>query len=542
MINNRGEDDKHPDGPPGTGNDPFPVVALGASAGGLESLGKFFLNIPPDSGMAFVVVVHLDPQHKTLLPGLLARYTQMATCLAEDGTTIVPNTVYIIPSNREMTICGGQLRLDEKQIERGVRHTIDNFLISLAADAGSRAVAVILSGTGTDGTIGIKDINIAGGVVIAEAEHSAKFTGMPNSAISSGLVDWILPAEAMGEKLLELESKPSLLRGTEADPTKRIAENLGRIFQLVKRKTGHDFSTYKTNTLIRRIDRRMYINNIATVEDYVALLEQSAGECRALFKEALISVTGFFRDPEAFKWLESEIIPKLFEEHDPARPIRIWLPGCATGEEAYSLAILLKEHADEQQENCKIQIFASDIDQQAIHSARKGLYPEGISAQISKDRLKRFFTRTGNHFEINKQLREMVIFACHNLIKDPPFSRLDLVICRNLLIYLNPDAQKRAIGLFYQVLRPGGYLFVGTSETVGRHTDLFRVLNKKWKIFVRRHHGPQLHYNLITATPAVPDLSSPEKNGAKNTPLSPGQIAERLLIQRYSPPLRRHQQ
>ncbi len=536
MSDNKGEDDKHPDALSDTSNDPFPVVALGASAGGLESLEKFFLNIPPDNGMAFVVVVHLAPQHKTLLPGLLARYTQMATCLAEDGTSIVPNTVYIIPSNREMTICDGQLRLDEKEIERGVRHTIDNFLISLAADAGSRAVAVILSGTGTDGTIGIKDINIAGGVVIAEAEHSAKYTGMPNSAINSGLVDLILPAEGIGEKLLELESKPPLLRSTEADPAKRIAENLGRIFHLVKRKTSHDFSTYKTNTMIRRIERRMYINNIATVEDYVTFLEQSAEECQALFKEVLISVTGFFRDPEAFNWLESEIIPKLFEEHDPSQPIRIWLPGCATGEEAYSLAILLKEHADEQQENCKIQIFASDIDQQAIDSARKGIYPEGISAQISKDRLKRFFTRAENHFEINKQIREMVIFAYHNLIKDPPFSRLDLVICRNLLIYLNPEIQKRVIALFYQVLRPGGYLFVGTSETVGRQTDLFRVLNKKWKFFVRRHHGPQLHYNLITAIPTISELPAPEKNGAKIPPLSPGQIAERLLIQRYSPP------
>jgi two-component system CheB/CheR fusion protein len=516
---------------------PFFVVCLGASAGGLETLEQFFTNMAPDSGMAFVVVVHLDPTHKTLLPELLVRYTRMEVCTAEEGMTVEPNVVYVIPANRDMTISGGQLRLEEPQAPRGMRHTIDVFLRSLAADMEENAIAVILSGTGTDGTQGVKAVKEVGGIVVVQDETTAKYPGMPQSAIATGVADLILPTPKMPEKIMEIALRSTLLvQRKETEPALQMAEQLKVIFHIVNASTGNDFSSYKVSTIMRRIERRMAVNDIIDIDDYIRFLEKKPGESKALYKEFLIGVTSFFRDPEAFGALVQQVIPQLFEDHDTDEPLRIWMAGCATGEEAYSVAILLREYSREHRLDHKVQIFATDIDGEAIDFGRAGLYPDSIAADVSSGRLRVFFKKTDSTYQVVKSLREMIVFAQHNLIKDPPFSRLDLLVCRNLLIYLGPTLQKRILPLFAQSLKPNGFMFLGSSETVGGFTDLFLPVDKKWKIFQRRETGRRLGVEF-----PISPLKSPIPEGRpvrayQDEGISPGILAEKTLIQRYSPP------
>lgn len=516
---------------------PFFVVGIGASAGGLETLEQFFSNTPPDSGMAFIVVVHLDPTHKTLLPELLARYTRMEVATAEEGVAVEPNRVYIIPANRDLTMSGGQLHLEEPQAPRGMRHTIDVFLRSLAADMEENAVAVILSGTGTDGTQGVKAVKEAGGIVVVQEETSAKYPGMPQSAIATGLADLVLPAPKIPEKILEMVLHSRRLAERKATgPAGKIGEQLKTIFRIVNTRTGHDFSGYKVSTVMRRIERRMAVNDLSEIRDYIKLMKDQPEESKALFKELLIGVTSFFRDQEAFDLLEREVIPRLFEDHAPAEPLRIWLAGCATGEEAYSVAMLLREYSREHRIELKVQIFATDIDKDAVDFARTGVYPDSISADVSAERLQLFFKKVDNSYRVAKSLREMIVFAPHNLIKDPPFSRLDLLICRNLLIYLNPELQRRLLPLFAQSLKPNGFLFLGTSETVGGFNDLFRPVDKKWKVFQRREATRRIgiEFPLVNAHP--PATAGEPVKTHQEPGLSPGLLAEKILIQRYSPP------
>jgi two-component system, chemotaxis family, CheB/CheR fusion protein len=370
---------------------------------------------------------------------------------------------------------------------------------SLAQAKGKDTIAVVLSGFGTDGTEGVKAVSAAGGTVIVQEPASAGSPAMPRSAIATGAASLILPAEEIPLKIAEIARGTCSLATQACRPT-TLEEELHAIFAIVKAKTGHDFSSYKTNTVLRRIERRMAVNDVGGIGKYIALLRESTQEAHALCQDILIGVTSFFRDPEAFDTLRREIIPRLFADRDPDEPVRIWHACCATGEEVYSMAMLIREYLDEHRLAAKVQLFATDIDEVAVSQARAGLYDDDIAAVLGEERLGRFFTRGGGHWQVAKSLREMVVFAHHSLIKDPPFSRLDLLVCRNFLIYLNPDMQKRLISLFHQTLKPGGFLFLGSAESVGHQSDLFTAVDKKWKIYARREGAHRIETPFPLAT------------------------------------------
>ncbi len=476
----------------------FPIVGIGASAGGLSAFEAFFSGMPAeaDPGMAFVLVQHLAPDHKSILTDLVKRYTRMQVYEVEDGMEVQPNCAYIIPPNRDMALMNGTLQLLEPSAPRGIRLPIDFFFRSLAQDQRERAIAIVLSGTGSDGTLGVRAVKGEGGMVMAQNPESTEYDGMPASAIATGLVDYVLPPAEMPAQLIAYVShafgRPPL---PAAAPLTRADNALKKIFILLRSQTGHDFSQYKPSTIHRRIERRMAVQQIENMNDYVKYLQQTPMEVDALFRDMLIGVTSFFRDPDAFKTLEEQVIPRLFAGRPADAVIRVWAPGCSTGEEAYSLAILLAEHQEEIKQRFQVQVFATDIDSRAIAAARTGMYPASIAADVSGMRLARFFAaEPGNSaFRIHKAIRDMLVFSEQDVIKDPPFSKLDLISCRNLLIYMGADLQKKLIPLFHYALKPAGFLFLGTSETVGEFGDLFTVLDRKAKLYRRREdvHGAQ---------------------------------------------------
>ncbi|MDD2464868.1 MAG: chemotaxis protein CheB [Desulfobulbus sp.] len=469
----------------------FPIVGIGASAGGLAAFEAFFSGMPVDADpeMAFILVQHLAPDHKSILTDLVKRYTRMQVFEVEDGMIVHPNCAYIIPPNRDMAFLGGSLQLLEPSSPRGQRLPIDFFFRSLAQDQHERAICVVLSGTGSDGSLGVRAIKGEGGMVMAQEPNSTEYDGMPRSAIATGLVDFVLPPAKMAAQLIAYTvhafgRAPQIIR-----PQPSSTENaLKKIFILLRTQTGHDFSLYKPSTVNRRIERRMALQQIETMESYVKYAQQTPREVEALFRDLLIGVTNFFRDPKAFQVLEEKIIPRLFVDKVVGDAVRVWVAGCATGEEAYSLAILLAEHQESIKKNFKIQIFATDIDSQAVATARAGVYSANIAVDITPDRLARFFTNEadGNTYRIRKIIRDMLVFSEQNVTKDPPFSRLDLISCRNLLIYMGGDLQKKLIPLFYYALNSGGFLFLGTSETIGDFTYLFAVQDRKLKIYQRQ--------------------------------------------------------
>jgi len=469
----------------------FPIVGIGASAGGLTAFEAFFsgMSVDVDPGMAFVLVQHLAPDHKSILTELVQHYTRMQVFEVEDGMVVRPNCVYIIPPNCDMALLGGSLQLLAPSAPRGQRLPIDFFFRSLAKDQREQAVGIILSGTGSDGTLGVRDIKGEGGMVMVQSPESAEYDGMPLSALATGLMDYTLPPAKMPNYLLAYAAH-SL--GTSFAPKTILAPKekniLKKIFILLRNQTGHDFSQYKPNTIQRRTERRMVVHQITTIEQYLTYLQQTPEEVDALFNDLLIGVTSFFRDPEAFKALEDQVIPKIFTGKSANAVIRVWVPGCSTGEEAYSIAILLAERQEVMKQSFKVQIFATDIDSQAIASARAGLYPASIASDLTKERLKRFFVTEpgGSACRIHKGIRDMVVFSEHNLIKDPPFSKLDLISCRNLLIYLDSDLQKRIIPLFHYALNPGGFLFQGTSESVAEFHFLFAALDPNLRLYQRK--------------------------------------------------------
>jgi two-component system CheB/CheR fusion protein len=461
------------------------VVGIGASAGGLEALQAFFERMPVDTGMVFVVIQHLDPQHDTMMPELLARHTSMPVRLVARDTPLASNEIFVLPPNAALTIDDCTLRVSRAERIRGRRMPIDAFFRSLAEDQGDDAVGVIFSGTGTDGALGLKAIKEHGGLTLVQVPSSARYDSMPRAAIVSGAADHVLPVEEMPARLIEHLRSLATLRGGDGVEGLRgeVERHLGRISTLLRNKTGHDFSRYKRSTLVRRIRRRVTEQQSGSVEEYLEALQREPREIDQLFRDLLIGVTDFFRDPEAFASLARKVVPKLFENKGPDSQVRVWVPGCSTGEEAYSLAILLREHALRLPEPPHILVFATDIDAQALEAARQALYPERIAEQVSAERLDRFFVRHGNLFQISKEIREMCLFSSHNVITDPPFSRLDLVSCRNLLIYLESDLQKKLIPLFHYALRSGGFLFLGPSESVAGWPDLFRILDKRHRIY-----------------------------------------------------------
>jgi two-component system, chemotaxis family, CheB/CheR fusion protein len=468
----------------------FPIVGIGASAGGLAAFEAFFSGMPADTdpNMAFVLVQHLAPDHKSLLTELIRRYTRMKVFEVEDGMKVRQNCAYIIPPNRDMAFLNGELQLMEPATPRGQRLPIDFFFRSLAADQHERAICIILSGTGSDGTLGLRAIKGEGGMAMVQSCESAEYDGMPRSAIATGLVDFVLPPDQMPERLIAFSAHAIGKDDESRDKLPETENAFKKIFVLMRKQTGHDFSQYKFNTINRRIERRMALQQIEAIDDYIKYLNQMPSEVELLFRDLLIGVTGFFRDPEAFEVLETQVIPSLLSSKSEDDVIRVWSVGCSTGEEAYSLAILLKEARDKMKRNIQAQVFATDIDSQAIATARAGIYPASISADISAERLAQFFTAEsgGSEFRINKYIRDMLIFSEQDVIKDPPFSKLDLIICRNLMIYMGGELQKKLIPLFHYSLKPGGYLFLGTSETIGEYNHLFTVIDRTLKVYQRK--------------------------------------------------------
>jgi two-component system, chemotaxis family, CheB/CheR fusion protein len=465
------------------------IVGLGASAGGLEAFKSFFQHMPPDSGLAFVLVQHLAPEKKSLLAELLRRYTSMDVVEAEEGMAIAPNRVVVIPPDATLTLKGSRLHLEKPAPARGQRWPVDAFFTSLAENHGERAVSIVLSGGGSDGTIGLKAIKEYGGFTLAQAEHdSHALSGMPQSADATGLVDFVMPVEEMPAKLLQYQQHLKEMDGSKtADGTREDVESyIGQICTLVKGRTGQDFSQYKAKTLIRRIQRRMQLLQIDAAPDYVRLLRKDSRESQLLVRDLLINVTQFFRDEESFQALESEVIPKLVGRTGLDDTLRAWVPGCASGEEAYSVAILLKEGMGKHDITRKVQIFATDLDDDAVRLARAARFPSSIASNMSKERFERHFVQEGDRFCPNKSIREMCIFSVHDILKDPPFSKLDLISCRNLFIYFNAPLQVRLLEAFHYALRPGGYLFLGASEGISQRGRLFETVDKKHRIFQRK--------------------------------------------------------
>ncbi len=426
----------------------FPIVGIGASAGGLAAFESFFSGLPTDvdSDMAYVLVQHLSPEHKSILTELISHYTNMKVFEVEDGMAVQPNCVYVIPAGWDIALLNGILQLFEPTEPHGHRLPINYFFRSLAQDQAQKAIGIILTGTGSDGTLGIQAIKAQGGMVMVQSQSSAEYDGMPSSAIATGVVDYELLPSEMPAKLIDytthaLGTPPR----TFASPTLEYENSLKKIFILLRTHTGHDFSLYKPSTIYRRIERRMVVHQIDEIGKYVKYLQNTPPEIVALFRDLLIGVTNFFRDPEAFMALEEHIIPKLFIAKPQGSVIRIWSAGCSTGEEAYSIAILLQEYMEAMKVHYVVQIFATDIDAQSIAKARTGLFASTISVDVTAERLTRFFTAEpdGSMYRVHKNIRDMLVFSEHNIIKDPPFSRLDLIVCRNLLIYMGTELQKK---------------------------------------------------------------------------------------------------
>ena len=487
---------KAPDGPPlkvDLGGR-FAVVGMGASAGGLEALEEFFQKMPADSGMAFVVVQHLDPTHDDMLAELLQRNTTMPVRRVQDGMTVEPDHVYVIPPNRDLSVLHGVLYLLEQATTRGPRLPIDFFFRSLAEDMRERSVGVILSGMGSDGTSGLRAISESGGAVFVQDPASAKFDSMVRSAIQEGLADVIAPVGELPARILEYVHQAAGPQATGRDTMGEYASGLEKALILLRRQTGHDFSAYKRSTIWRRIERRMNLHHLGSIDDYVRYVRNNPPELDLLFKEMLIGVTSFFRDEGVWERLRNEVFPELIGRQPDGGTLRAWVAGCSTGEEAYSLAMIFQEALGlaKEPKRVTLQIFATDLDRDAIDKARAGWYPEAIGKDVSDERLQRFFTRDERGFRVDKEIREMVVFARQNLVSDAPFTKLDLVSCRNLLIYFLADLQKKLLPLFHYCLNPGGILVLGSAETIGTATDLFVPLGGKERIFRRLENSAQL--------------------------------------------------
>jgi two-component system CheB/CheR fusion protein len=516
----------------------FPIVGIGASAGGLEALEQFLGHVPKGSGMAFVIVQHLDPTRKGIMPELLQRATSMRVLQIKDRTKVQPDCVYVIPPNKDLSILNGVLHLLALGVARGPRLPIDFFLRSLAQDQQEHSIGVILSGMGSDGTMGLRAIKEKAGVVLVQEPASAKFDGMPRSAIDAGLADIVAPADELPGKIIAYLQRTPLIARTELALEDKTQSTLEKVVILLRNQTGNDFSHYKRNTLYRRIERRMGIHQISKMAVYVRYLQENSQELNLLFKELLIGVTNFFRDPAAWELLREQAIPALLASRSPGQALRAWVPGCSTGEEAYSLAIVLKEAVEELKPKGQftIQVFATDLDRDAIDKARQGVFSANIAADISEERLKRFFSKEGSGYRVHKEIRDMVIFAPQNLIMDPPFTKLDILSCRNLLIYLTPEVQKKLIPMFHYSLNLSGILFLGSAETIGDYTDLFASINGKSRLFRRTESVLRPEHIVFSSSLSASRLTATEARPAAKSPASLQSLADQLVLQSYAPP------
>jgi two-component system CheB/CheR fusion protein len=515
----------------------FPIVGIGASAGGLEAFDQFFSKMPADGGMAFVLVPHLDPRHASMMAELLRRVTSMEVAEAKDGMKVETNHVYVIPPDKEMSIYHGTLNLEPPKMTHGLRMPIDSFFRSLAEDQGEMGAVIILSGTGSDGTLGLRAVHGAGGMVMVQDPTGAKYAGMPASALQTGLADYVLPPEKMPSQLISYFSQ-SIMKKEKFPVIERREDSLRKILALVRSQTAHDFSLYKKTTLNRRIEKRMTLHGIEDIVNYVRFLREHPEEVQALFKDLVIGVTNFFRDLEAFETLRRKILPKYLESKPGDYSYRAWVPGCGTGEEAFSIAIALMETMEEMKRDVKVQIFGTDIDEEAINQARTGFYSSNIAGDVSPDRLRRFFIKEAEGYRVKKEVREMVVFAMQDVIKDPPFTKLDLLSCRNLLIYLEPELQNKLLPLFHYSLKPEGILFLGSSETIGQSVDLFEVMDKKWKFFKSKKNARVVQEELWTTLPwshaYVPKNEAEEIRKPK--PLDVGTLAQKALLETFAHP------
>jgi two-component system CheB/CheR fusion protein len=513
-----------------------PVAGIGASAGGLDAFKKLLAAMPPDSGVAFVLVPHLDPAHESLMVELLARHTTMPVVEAENNMPVEANHVYIIPPNKYMTIHRGVLRLTGPVERRAAQTSIDLFLRSLADDQQERSICIILSGTGSHGTLGLKAVKAAGGITMVQDPSTAEYERMPQSAIATGLVDFVLPVEQMPDALVNYVHHAYVNGGVPIEAAPQGADHLTQVLALLRARTRFDFRCYRKKMLTRRIERRMMLNQLDSLHEYVAYLRDHPDELKQLVKDLFITVTSFFHDPEAFEQLATKVMALLVQRKEADSVIRVWVPGCATGEEPYSIAMLLQEQLAAHR-NCRVQIFATDVDEEALETARHGLYPDTIAGDVSPERLARFFTKVDDHtYQINKPLRETVIFAVQNLVSDAPFTKLDLICCRNLLIYLEPEVQKKVITLFHFALVEGGFLFMGSSETIGRQVDLFEPLVKKWRIY--RRIGPARPERVdfpIVATTEGRGLGRRPAEAVGGQPINFAEVTQRLLLDQYAP-------
>jgi two-component system, chemotaxis family, CheB/CheR fusion protein len=511
------------------------VVGMVASAGGLSAFKAFFEAMPADSGMAFVLIPHLDLRHESLMAPLLSKHTRMPVMEAQDGQPLDANHVYGIPPNRCLTLHQGVIQLNPPPSRGAGETAIDPFLRSLAEDQQEQAVCVVLSGTGAHGSLGLKAVNAAGGMAMVQDPSTDEYDRMPQCAIDTGLADYMLPPGKMPEELIKFVQH--FVSGISEIPEPlAVEDDLAQVMALLRARTQFDFRFCRKRVLLRRVQRRMGLSNLDQLADYLALLHDKPEELTQLTRDLLISVTCFLRDPEMLEVLEAEVMPKLVDGRDPDTPIRVWVPGCATGEEVYSIAMLLIERIAATGKACPLQVFAGDVDEGALEVGCGGIYPEALLSDLSRKRLERFFNRAdANHWQVSKQLRETVLFAPQNILADAPFSKLDLVSCRNLMIYLEPEAQQRLLQLFHFALNESGYLILGPSESIGRQLDLYKPVSKKWRIF----------RCISTARPtraSFPIQAGERMNDPRLLPLAmpsvPGNLTEltrKILLEDYAP-------
>ncbi len=516
------------------------VIGIGASAGGLEALQQFFSYMPPNSGLSFVVVQHLSPDYKSLMADILGKHTEMSVCQAENHMAVEPDTVYLIPPKKYMTIKDGRLGLAEAP--GSLNHPIDAFFASLAAEKREHSIAVVLSGTGSDGTNGVKMVKEHGGLVIAQAPESAKFDGMPRSVINTGLADFVLSPEEIAEEILNFSNTPVLLRPlrsdsliTDDDSLFSEEETLSHIYTILKNASGIDFTYYKRSTILRRIERRMLVTHTSSLAEFARLLGDSQEEVNTLVKEILIGVTNFFRDPAFFEKLKYNAIYKIVERAKEDEPIRVWSAGCSTGEEAYSIAILFQEVMDELQVKRDVKIFATDVDSRAIEQAGKGVFSENIIDDVTPDRLAKFFLKVGDQYHISKSIRRMIVFATHNMFSDPPFGKLDLISCRNVMIYFQPVMRRGLFAIFHSALKNGGFLFLGKSETAGEYVNLFKPVCSAEKIYLHKAEGKV--EDLAPPTFNIPNI---QNISLKNIHAGMSPSSESAVESRYTRFLERH--
>jgi two-component system CheB/CheR fusion protein len=521
----------------GEGLADFPVVGIGASAGGLLACRKLVDALPVGNGIAFILVQHLDPTHESMMVDLLAGHTSMAVLQAIDGMPIARDHLYIIPPGTYLSVAGGALRLSQPQARHGARLPFDFLLHSLAEEYGARAVCVILSGTGADGSLGLKAVKEKGGLVIAQDPDEADYDGMPRGAIATGEVDLVLPVAKISEALYECARRAALTHGAMAPHARDAAQNwLPKIIELLRTNSAYDFTLYKPGTLERRFERRMAAAAIKTVDEYLEILRRDASELDLLAKDLLINVTGFFRDKQVFDLLAQTIVPELVSSHPPDRPLRVWIAGCSSGEETYSLAMSFFEQIAAGNRDIKLQVFASDVDPDAVAAARDGLYPKSIEAEVSSLRLARFFSKEGASYRVLPELRASVVFTVQDVLADPPFSRLDFVSCRNLLIYLRPEAQAKVVSHFHFALRDGGVLLLGKSETLGAVDGRFEVISKSERLYRRIGHGRDGEFGISkSASDGVRLLARPGQGLALSRQGALADLCRRLVIEHFAP-------